>query len=259
MGLWGWTLWPTARAVKDSLGLFKGPKYARVKAAITQVNPMKNAFNTQRRNMIDGQIKPFSVVEEGVLAAFDAVARESFVPDAWKKRAYAEADIPFSNNRFLVESALFARLIQDAGVTKHAAAGTDVLDVGCLWGYSSAVLARFGGNITACDTDAFVAEAVRRARKADKINFIAADMGAVPQNKANKSGQYDFVVINGAVDIIPDTWADIVRPGGRVAAFSTRGHAVVFEKHGDILHERVLFDARVPALAGFDKKREFTL
>lgn len=220
---------------------------------------MKNAFNTQRRNMIDGQIKPFNVMDEGVLAVFDAVPRELYVPDAWKKRAYAEAEVPFAGNRFLMEGALFARLLHDAGVVKHAGTGTDVLDVGCLWGYSSAVLGRFGGNVAACDTADFVSEATKRARKADKINFIAAENGAVPHNKANKSGQYDFIVINGAVDIIPDAWADIVRPGGRIATFVTRGHAVVFEKHGDALHERVLFDARVAPMPGFGKKREFAL
>jgi protein-L-isoaspartate(D-aspartate) O-methyltransferase len=214
---------------------------------------MKNAFNAQRRNMIDGQIKPFNVVDEAILTAFDAVLREGFVPDDWKKRAYAESDIPFGGNRFLLESALFARLIQDAGVTAHAGPGADILDVGCLWGYSSAVLAHFGGKVTACDTADFIAEAKKRARKTDKINFVTLEGGRPPQ------GVFDFVLINGAVDAVPDMWAAAVQDGGCIAAFTTKAHAVVFEKRGENLHQRMLFDARVAGLEWFEKKADFSL
>ena len=212
---------------------------------------MKNAFATQRRNMIDGQIKPFNVVDVRLLAAFDTVARESYVPEDKKKQAYLDADIALGEGRYLLEASVYARLLQEADIIADEA----VLDVGCLMGYSSAVLDALGATVTAQDTETWISQAKKLAPKKADITFASGDL------TKPVSGTFDLVILNGAVEQIPDTFKNALKDGGRIAAFirnGTEGHAVLCRKHGDHFHQQILFDAVVPVLPGFEKAKGFS-
>ena len=91
-----------------------------------------------RLHMIDSQIRPSDVTDPRILAAFEAVAREGFVPTAARALAYADVPVEVAQGRFLMEPRCFAKLLQLAAIT----ADDRILDVGCATGYSAALLAR---------------------------------------------------------------------------------------------------------------------
>src|SRR5215813_7056915 len=95
-------------------------------------------FAQARRMMVEGQIRTNDVTDLRVLAAFDEVARERFVPERWQAIAYLDRDVPVTQpgGRCLLKPMVLAKLIQAADIGE----GDRVLDVGCATGYSSAVL-----------------------------------------------------------------------------------------------------------------------
>ena len=95
-------------------------------------------FATARFNMVENQIRPNRVTDARVLEAMADVPRERFVPKKLQDAAYIDEDLAIADGRFLMEPAVFARLVQAAAITPDDL----VLDVGCGTGYSTAVLAR---------------------------------------------------------------------------------------------------------------------
>src|SRR5271154_6379725 len=95
-------------------------------------------YVTQRYNMAASQVFANGVTDERLLEAFREVPRERFVTPGKRETAYQDAPIEMVHGRWLLAPATFARLLQLAGITPL----NRVLDVGCLTGYSTAVLAR---------------------------------------------------------------------------------------------------------------------
>ena len=87
--------------------------------------------------MVDNQIETSAVTDQRLLSVLRRVPRELFVPAARRALAYTDAPHPLGNGRTLPAPAVFARLVQLAGILE-----TDrVLDHGAGNGYSTAVLA----------------------------------------------------------------------------------------------------------------------
>src|SRR5262245_60762761 len=106
-------------------------------------------FAQARRMMVEGQIRTNDVTDLRVLAAFDEVSRERFVPERWRAIAYLDRDVPVqeTGGRCLLKPMVLAKLIQAA----EAGEGDRVLDVGCATGYSSAVLAKLARLVVALE------------------------------------------------------------------------------------------------------------
>ena len=99
--------------------------------------------------MVEGQVKPNKVTDEGVVDAMLEVPRELFVPKSLRGVAYVDEDIQVAPGRYLVEPMILARLLNEATVRP-----TDiVLDVGGGTGYSAALLARLASTVVAVEGD----------------------------------------------------------------------------------------------------------
>jgi len=216
---------------------------------------MLNSYTNQRLNMLEGQIKAFSVFNEAVLSAFAAIPREDFIPDERRGLAYLGEELPMGQGRFMVEPACYARLVQEANITQ----GLKVLDVGCLTGYSTAILNSLSSHVCGIDHQEWIMHAKKIAENSGLAmpDFYIGDLTKGLAEQA----PFDVIMINGAVQQIPNALIDQLKDGGRIAAFwrSERGegHAVLYHKHKNGLRQQRLFDAFVPLLAGFEQKEGF--
>jgi len=201
-----------------------------------------------RLHMIDSQIRPNDVTDPRLLAAFEAVARENFVPRAARAVAYAEAPVEVAPGRFLMEPRCFAKLLQLAKIGPQ----DRVLDVGCATGYSSAVLARLAGSVVALEQDA---DLMRIASEGLATTGVTLVQGGLIEG-AKMEGPFDVIIVEGAIEQTPDTLLSQLNEGGRLVAVmqdGAPGRATLFVKeHGGIGH-RAAFDASAPLLAGFRK------
>jgi len=210
----------------------------------------------RRRAMLDGQLRPNRLTEERLQQAMLATPRERFVPAELRGVAYVDEDLPLGRGRFLLEPMVFARLLQAAALTS-----ADVLlDVGCGTGYSSVIAARLAGTVVALEADA---EFVRLAN--ENLSALGVDNAAVVAGELAlgyaEQGPYDVIVLNGAVERVPDALLDQLAEGGRLVGVETgggTGRAVLYAKQNGLVGRRVLFDAAVGPLPGFQRDAGFT-
>jgi protein-L-isoaspartate(D-aspartate) O-methyltransferase len=212
-------------------------------------------YTTARRMMVDCQIRPTDVTDRDVLAAMLEVPRERFVPAALADVAYLDRDVAVDPKRAMLKPMVLARMIQAAAVQP----GERVLDVACGTGYSSAVLARLAGSVTALEDDA-----ERSRRCADTL----AQLGV--GNVTAVSGQlaagwpagapYDVILVNGACETEPQDLVRQLKDGGRLVCILGTGpdaKATIYRRDRGELGSRTLFDAAAPALPAFAKTPAF--
>src|SRR5579875_3133447 len=76
-------------------------------------------YETARLNMIEHQLRPNKVTDERVLAAFNGIRRELFVPEKLRGIAYIDEDLPLGGGRYMMEPLVAARLIQAAALGRR--------------------------------------------------------------------------------------------------------------------------------------------
>lgn len=140
---------------------------------------------TARRAMIVSQLRTSGVNEPWVLAAMSGVAREDYVPEAMRGAAYIDRAIALANGRFLAAPLVHGKLLSEAAPT----AQDRVLLVGDGEGYLAALLRPLVGTLDAIDPA-----------------------------KAGEPGSagYTLIVIDGAIEVLPDALAARLAEGGRI-------------------------------------------
>jgi len=208
-------------------------------------------YAAARLNMVEGQIRPNKVTDPSLITALLAVPREQYVPKAARSIAYVDEDIPVATGRYLMEPMVLARLLQEAGVVDRDIA----LVVGCGTGYSSVIMARLCATVVALESDP---ELVRRATATlseQGVENVAVVEGRLPDGYPQQA-PYDVILIDGAVSQVPSALLDQLAEGGRLVAVVSPegrlGQARLFERRGDVVSSRVLFDANVRLLPGFE-------
>lgn len=215
-------------------------------------------FTAARINMVDSQIHTMGVVSEPILNAFRMVPREEFVAEAQKGIAYCDEDMPVTKGRCLMEPVTHARLIQAVAPV----ASDTVLDVGGATGYSAAILSRLVSRVVACEPDAdLLARAEKTWAKLQCAN-IEPFQGDISCGCAPHA-PYSLIFVGGSVSCVPDALLSQLAPHGRLVAVvrcksDKIGRATLFVKTANgTISERVLFDAAVPYLPGFEPRTEF--
>ena len=143
------------------------------------------SMDTARRAMIDSQLRPSGVNDPLVLAAFNRVRREDFVPVGARGVAYMDRAVPLGNGRVLAPALSHGMMLMEA-----APLPTDralLVDGGS--GYLAALLAPLVGS----------------------LETIAP--GQVPMG-----GGYTLLLIDGAIEHLPDALGAQLGEGARVVS-----------------------------------------
>ncbi len=216
-----------------------------------------SAFSQRRTIMVDTQVRPSDVTKFPIIEAMLDVPRELFVPAALQEAAYAGENLEIAPGRTLLEPRTFAKILENVNI------GPDdlVLDIGCGFGYSSAVAARLADAVVALeDTPEMVSEAETALAAAGADNAAAVE-GPLADGAA-KHGPYDVILIQGGVEDVPPTLFDQLKDGGRIAAVFETGRLgtvrIGLKADGNVTW-RDTFNASALILAGFTKSEEFAL
>jgi protein-L-isoaspartate(D-aspartate) O-methyltransferase len=204
---------------------------------------------TARRIMVDGQVRTADVHNPDLLAAMLAIPRERFTPSSLAGQAYSDSDIEIAPGRVLLKPMVLAKLIEavDVRSTDH------VLDVGCGFGYSSAVLARLAGSIVALEEDPALANEGKAVLAAVGTTGVTVATGPLHAGWP-AAAPYDLIFLNGATEIVPDELGAQLKPDGRLACVFGRmpaTKAMIYRVSEGRLVGRPAFDAAAPVLPGF--------
>ncbi len=162
-----------------------------------------------RHAMVASQLRTSGVSDARVVAAMAQVERERFLPESQRALAYRDRALPLGNGRAQNPPLATGLLLTQAAIRP----GDSVLVIGAAGGYAAAVAARLAARIVAVEADADLA-AFARIALGDTVELVNAPLceGAPAQ------GPYDVLVVDGAVEELPDALVRQVRPGGRIVA-----------------------------------------
>ena len=206
-------------------------------------------FFARRETMVDTQVRPSDVTKFPIIDAMLTVPREQFVPASKREAAYVGENMDLGGGRVLLEARTLAKLLDALDIQPDES----VLDIGCAYGYSAAVIARMAGSVVGVEEDAAMAAAATAALEGKVVTGPLA-AGAV--------GPFDVVIIEGGVEEIPEAIVAQIKDGGRIAAVFMQG-ALGIAKIGFMAGGRITwrfaFNATAPVLPGFAKARAFAL
>lgn len=213
-------------------------------------------YAAARLNMVESQLRTNKVTDAALLSAFEEVPRERFLPEALRGIAYIDEDLSLGGGRYLMEPMVLARLLQAA----HPGPEDMVLDVGCGPGYAAAILARLAGTVVALECDPELAASANRNLSDLGIDNAVVVEGALGAGYA-KQAPYNVILVQGTVAEVPAVLADQLAEGGRLVTIvrdrAGIGRATLVQRSGGVVSGRVLFDASVPALPGFEPEPGF--
>ena len=171
------------------------------------------------------------------------------MPKPTRPLAYVDRSVAIGDGRFLVAPSALGQLLTEM----RPEPGQRALVVGAGTGYSAAILSAIGLNVTALESSVELAAAARRTRsKSSRVRSPRAIQAGAP---------YDQILIDGAVEYLPDAIVDQLADGGRLgAALIDRGvtRLIIGRKSGGAFGYLSIGDAGVPALPGFTRPRAFT-
>lgn len=210
-------------------------------------------FEGMRRLMVASQLRTTGVSDPRVVVAMGAVPRERFVPADRMAVAYADAPVPLGHGRHMNSTVALGRMLSAAQLDGSERA----LVIGAATGYSAAIVALLAKSTVALEEAPELAAAARVALAGTDVTIVEGPLVA----GWARAGPFDFILIDGAVEFVPQPIIDQLVDGGELAAAIlddgvarlSLGRAV-----GGAFGVTAHSDAAVPTLPGFQKPRGFS-
>lgn len=209
-----------------------------------------------RFNMIEQQIRPWDVLDQGVLSLLAVVKREDFVPPEHRGMAFFDTEVPLGHGQVMLAPKVEGRYLQELDVHRHER----VLEVGTGSGYMAALLSHRAREVVTVEIVPELAKtAIENLRRAAITNV------SVLQADASKGlptpGPFDVIVLSGSVAAVPKQLLDELKVGGRLIAIVGQEpvmRATLVTRVGDQEFRHVeLFDTVAPRLVGFGEPSRF--
>lgn len=203
-------------------------------------------FETARFNMVEQQIRPWDVLDFGLLDVLSEIPREKFVQDNQLGYAYADIALPLKNGSYMLEPKIVARMIQGLALQPT----DNIIEIGTGSGYATAILAHLGTHVTTYDIDEQQlkdAETTLTTLNYKNITYQHADGFLIKTPE-----KFDAIYIGGSIPSIPDKLKENLSPkGGRMVVIvgnKPLQHCLLITRQGDKYTQTTLFDTCVTAL-----------
>ncbi len=214
-------------------------------------------FAARRTMMVDTQVRPSDVTKFPIIEAMLSVPREKFVPESKQEAAYVGENIDLGGGRVVLEPRTMGKMLDALDIQRDEL----VLDLGCGLGYSAAVLARLADFVVAVESDETMAAEAQTLLSEFGADNVAVIHGELAAGNA-KNGPYDVVIVEGAVEQVPDALFDQIKEGGRMIAIFADGKLgtvrIGYKIDGEMTWRHV-FHAGAPVVEGFEAAPTFLL
>ena len=172
-------------------------------------------MNTEqaRFNMIEQQIRPWEVLDPGVLSLLSVVRREEYVPEAQRDLAFADVELPLGHGQTMLAPRVEARILQDLAIKN-----TDkVLEIGTGSGYMAALIAAKAEFVYSVEIVPELVEFARANLKRAGVANVSVDLGDGACGWPLYA-PYDVIVLSGSTPVLPEAIQQQLRVGGRLVA-----------------------------------------
>lgn len=219
-------------------------------------------FELARYNMIEQQIRPWDVLDQGVLDSLMVVKRELFTPPAYRAMAFSDFEIPLNLDGLVTGEYMFAprveaRLLQTLALHKHES----VIEVGTGSGYMAALLALKADRVMTYELHPELAAFAR-----NNLHNAGVDNCEIVQRNGaeladDNTSSVDAIVLSGSVEVVPPALLERLKPGGRLIAIVGEApvmQARLYSKTADSqINTQNLFETNARPLVGFPVQERF--
>lgn len=172
-----------------------------------------------RHLMIEQQIRPWEVLDPRVLDLLTQLKREAFVPEAYRKLAFVDMEVPLTtparDGLCMLMPKVEARLLQELNLQGDE----KVLEIGTGSGYMAALLGRLAQRVTTLEIDKALAAGARANLEAagiGNVDVVVADASAQDFAACRAAGPFDVIVLSGSVAEVPQALLSCLKMGGRL-------------------------------------------
>ncbi len=169
-------------------------------------------FEIARSNMVKNQVLPNNVKNRELIDALLEIKKELFVPTKDMDLVYSDRDILVSHERNIIRTFVIAKMLDKCNFQKD----NTILVIGCLTGYTLAIISRLVNYVFGVDNDKNLTEiAVQNINNLNILNcsvFYKKDLSA----GLEKSAPYDKIFIEGSVEKVPDTLLKQLKEDGEI-------------------------------------------
>ncbi len=212
-----------------------------------------------RFNMIEQQIRPWEVLDQGVLSLLGAVRREDFVPPAMRALAFVDTQVPLGEGQLMLEPKVEARLLQELQLQ----AEERVLEVGTGSGFMAALLAHRAREVISLECRPGLAQTARRNLQRNGLGQVQVRVVAAAESPLGcpQEPPFDAIVLSGSVAAVPPGLLQRLALGGRLVAIVGElpiMRATLIRRVGEAAWaQQELFDTVAGRLDGFAEASRF--
>jgi protein-L-isoaspartate(D-aspartate) O-methyltransferase len=211
-----------------------------------------------RFNMIEQQIRPWEVLDQRVLDLLSTVPREDFVPEAYRKLAFIDMNIPLGEGQVMMSPKVEARILQALNVQDDET----VLEVGTGSGYVTALLANLAQQVFSVDINPEMTRQAGQKLAAHDITNVTLETGDAARGW-DAHAPYDVIVVTGSLPLLPDAFKQALKVDGRLLAIigdSPIMGVLLITRVGETeWAQETLFETDLPALINAPQPERFRL
>jgi protein-L-isoaspartate(D-aspartate) O-methyltransferase len=166
-----------------------------------------------RFNMVEQQIRTWSVLNQDVLGLLYKIKREEFVPAAYRTMAFMDMEIPLEHDAVMLTPKMEARILQELHLKK-----TDrILEIGTGTGYMTALLAGLSAHIYSVEIVPALHTMAKINLQVHGITNVTLEQGDAAHGWPNHE-PYDVIVLTASTPVLPESFQNSLAPGGRLFA-----------------------------------------
>ena len=210
-----------------------------------------------KKNSIDNQIRPWGGLDYIANNALRSIPREEFVPEHYKKLAFADIEIPLTDKAKMLSPKVEGRLLDALKIQKNET----VLEVGTGSGYLTAVLSKLCQSVTSIEIDETLSQGAQEKLNSLNIKNATLEVGDASKGWRRSTDFFDVVVISTSVPKITGRFFHLLNVGGRIFVVEGSGKAmsakVITRLSEHKWTTKSLFETQLDVMQGLEKSAEF--
>lgn len=215
-------------------------------------------FEKARFNMVEQQVRTWEVLDQRVLDLLGHIPRDEYVPDAMRRLAYADTNIPLGEeDAVMMAPVVEARMLQALGVQPE----DSVLEIGTGSGFVTACLAHLGRHVHSFERLPELSRQAGERLDAHGVKNVTLQVG--DGLREAPAGPFDVIAVTGSMPVMDECFHEKLAEGGRL--FMIVGEAPAMEAllvtrvRADEWSRDSLFETVIPPLAGARAPQRFVL